>query len=260
MHKEMKELGHGQMIPCICLTIEKINDTEKELINQKENNDSIPKNILTTFLNKCKDKDILKNNIKLGDKNIKNDIILNDNNHCIMLSFEQILHELLLSYSKNKNIKCISYESKKNILKQIKLDFNRMEIKLNSKKCKRLKSLRKNILKFKEIEHSIMSSVYYLILIFCTQASFFYQYQILHDIFTNLDHHIHIVPTDDDKPTIDIIINNECIDMIFNKKFKYVNVETNDLLANFNTYMMVSIPLAAGSEELIYVNWFKDDI
>ena len=106
-------------------------------------------------------------------------------------------------------------------------------------------------MKFESYTINITQNVYWLILLLCTQASFFNPFFILHDLYTIEDLNIYIIQ-DTDTPIIDIIDNNTCIEIIFQKKFLYKNIDTREIITTFYTFIVIKITLHQTTDGYIF--------
>jgi hypothetical protein len=96
-----------------------------------------------------------------------------------------------------------------------------------------------------------MFTVYYLIQILCTQASFYYPFSVVHNIYTLPEAGIHIIPCTD-YPNINIIENTDSVDIIFKKIFKYTDINSDQVMTKFHTYMVITINLAEEQNGYIF--------
>ena len=125
---------------------------------------------------------------------------------------------------------------------QLKLDFPRMKLYINSISCSTIDKLCKSVSKLSCYKNNIVKNVGDLILLFCTQASFFYPLNVLYTKFINNDQNIHIVDGKD-CPKINIIDWDDHIDIVFIKSFHYVDVDANTIIFKFRTCTIVTINL-----------------
>lgn len=172
----------------------------------------------------------------------KTKILSTHYNFCVEFDMDKIINELLASYSTKKNGVYIYPETKLNIIDQIKLDFPRMEIYFNSIKCNTINQFNNHIMKFNNYSHDVMESIYYLLIMFCTQASFYYPFSIIHNIYTFHDSGIHVTPAKD-YPCINIVAYSTSIEIIFKKTFQYTNINTSEIITKFYTFMVITINL-----------------
>jgi len=243
IQQEIINVGNDNIIlPCRCISIaNKNNCTEQQSQFQKyfiNKHNNLYKycnslNIINTIF-------FSQNDLELGTNRTK--ILETDHNFCILLDTDKLIKETFLSYANDKTITTMNMESCTNIVAQLLLDFPRMELYTNGKLCCTISELNDSISKFEVYHHNIMISVYYLIILLCTQSSFFYPFSIIHNIYTLEDLGIYILPHDD-YPNINIIHNHTSIDMVFKKTFKYVNINSNEIITKFHTFMVITINL-----------------
>lgn len=194
---------------------------------------------------------IIFNDMDLEREKNKNKILSTHSSFCIMFTMDKIIKEILTSFTSNKKINYVDIEAIRNIENQIKLDFPRMEIYFGSKKCVSFNKFIDKISKYNKYSHNMMYSVYYLILMFCTQASFFYPFNTIHNIYTNSDNDIHIIPSED-FPKIYIVDNKTSIDIIFKNIFKYTNINSDEIITRFHTFMVITIKLIEKHNRYIF--------
>lgn len=126
-----------------------------------------------------------------------------------------------------------------NYINQFNLDFPRMEILYNSIKCDRSLFF-ENILRYKNIFHPFLNNLMNLIIMLSTQASFFYLFKYLHDIYTISDSNLYITQNND-YPIINIIDKIDKIFIIYRKTFLYTNLEKN--ITKINGYMIINFDI-----------------
>lgn len=157
---------------------------------------------------------------------------------CVLFPMNKIIKEILFSYSVNN-----SYTNTKiNIDNQIMMDFPRMKFNYNSKKCNSLYEFKTRLFKFRKYSHEIMLTLDNLIIMLCTQALFFYPFNVIHNIYTLPESNIYVMPIDD-HPNINIIDNNTTVTIVIKKIFGYKNIDTDDIITKFHTFMTITIDL-----------------
>ncbi|XWV24606.1 putative ORFan [Tupanvirus deep ocean] len=172
----------------------------------------------------------------------KNQIMTSHTNFCVMFNMEKVISEILHSYLINKSINYMDTPTKEKILEQITIDFPRMEIRYNNKKCKTIFEFKTHIEKYNSFAHDTMFTLYYLIIMLSTQASFYYPFNAVHSVYSLPDTGIHILPSDD-YPLVNIIDNGDSVDIIFKKVLRYFNINSQETITKFHTYMVISIDL-----------------
>lgn len=163
-------------------------------------------------------------------------------NYCVIFQLDTLIKEMIVSYSPDNQFKHLTDEIKQNILKQIELDFPRMEIYINSIKCCYVEHLLSWFSKFQNYQHYLVGNIYQLLILLCTQTSFFYSFSTLYQIYYNPGSNIHIIPITD-YPIINIVDNITTIDLYYKKFYKYLDIISEEIIYKIYTYMHFSIDL-----------------
>ncbi|MEM0353973.1 MAG: hypothetical protein QXW79_00190 [Thermoplasmata archaeon] len=266
-------------IPCQRLCIENVepdfsdfwpDSNQKSIYEQKnsENLESIHDNDFFILQNLSEKKDICSELDEIIPKLSRRDIIafhqydLEKNyvkqkilsmncGFCVVLSVNKIIEEILISYSTNKQLELFMSDStKKNILNQVIIDFPRCDVYLNHRKCENIMDLFSFCGMFRKYIHLPSRNVENLLLMLATQASFYYPFSIVNNIYTNPTSGLHVISsTTNDVPLIDIVNNNGSIDVIFKKNFGYINIKSNKTVKKkFYTFMILTIDLIDRSD------------
>ena len=257
-------IGVGSIIiPCNCLTIERnvcsiptINSKPDSIARLRNNFSiktiSVPESIVNNFLQNDLDFDdtmVIYRDTDLQKEDIKKQIISIDYNFCVLFSMHKIIKEILLSYTDNDNEieytanAILTPESKENILKQIDIDFPRLNISTNSVRCTNKEDFIVFCAKFANYKHPIMENLAYLLLMLSTQASFYYPFNFVNNIYNSPDTGIHVTSTGD-YPYIDIVDNGTSVDIVFKKVFKAIKIDDDEeLISKFHTFMLLTIDL-----------------
>ena len=149
-------------------------------------------------------------------------------NLIIYLPFEKILSETINIY-KNGNIN-------ENLINQLEVDYNRMYIMINDHHYDNHTDYLKCINNYCDRKLRIDN----ILLLLSNQGSFYYQHHVLHNIYSNeYLNNIHIIQKND-IPTIIINIDNK-LRILFKKKFKLLNTNTQEVINEFNTYLYIKI-------------------
>ncbi|XWV25842.1 hypothetical protein QJ857_gp1242 [Tupanvirus soda lake] len=185
---------------------------------------------------------IILNDEELNNEDIKNKIMTSHTNFCVMFNMEKVISEILHSYLIDKSINYMDNVTKEKILEQITIDFPRMEIRYNNKKCESIFEFKTSIEKYNRFAHDTMFTLYYLIIMLSTQASFYYPFNAVHSVYSLPDTGIHILPYDD-YPLVNILDNGDSVDIIFKKVLRYFNINSQETVTKFHTYMVISIDL-----------------
>lgn len=179
--------------------------------------------------------------IYLQKKEVVDYILSHNYNFKIVLSVKTVVDELLESYrEKYETDTCNSLI--KNIMSQIKIDFPRMDVYYNNVKLDDLNIFLSKIGKFKTCETLTTKSLYYLLIMLCTQASFYYPYKLLSDLYTRHENNMCILSSND-TPLINLIEKNENISIVLKKIVKYKNIDKNVLITNIHTFTTFNITL-----------------
>ena len=247
------------IIPTIAVEQNKINIITKEILTQTNNDSYLPKCILNSFgqniLNKI-NMDLTSSIIILTDSDLdleenKVKILSCHANFCINFCMDKIISELLLSYSVNKTIDYMDNVTKDKILEQIDIDFPRMELYYNNKKCETLYHFKSSIEKFNQYVHNKLYTLYYLIIMLCTQASFYYPFSVIYNIYSLPETDIYILSSDD-FPYVNVVDNGTNIVIVFRKIFKYFNIGTERTITKFHTFMVITIDLVEEKNGYIF--------
>ena len=223
---------------------------QNEILIQTDNNCYLPKCVLDSFgkniLNKI-NMDLPSSVIIISDNDLdleenKTKILSCHSNYCINFSMDKIIPELLFSYSVNKTINYMDNATKDKILEQINIDFPRMELYYNNKKCESLYHFKSSIEKFNQYSHDKLYTLYYLIIMLCTQASFYYPFSTIYNIYSLPETDIFVL-SDDDFPYVNVVDNGTNVEIVFRKIFKYFNIRTEQTITKFHTFMVITIDL-----------------
>ena len=230
--------------------------------------------ILNMLLN-INEKTISFYHIELSNSATKNKIISNNYNYRILFQTIVIVREIIQSYCKNK-LNYLTNETKNTILQQISLDLPRMIINFSSPQnvksfnINSIQELHNAISKYEAYAIDTTYNVYWLILLLCTQASFFYPYFLLHNLYTMEELDLFIMQ-DPGYPIIDIIDDGIAIDIVFQKTFSYKNINTKNILTKFHTFIVITINLHETNDGYIFygkkygsynsstIYWIKDN-
>lgn len=209
-----------------------------------------PINFIMKSLLNINENNLVLNYYELMRTENKTKILSSNSNCCVIFSILSNIREIISSYSQNKVFN-ITLNIKNNILHQIRLDFPRMIINFGREKVLTLAELYKKIDRFEKYSINIVQNVYWLILTLCTQASFYYLYSVLYELYTIEDLNLHILQ-DQSYPIINIIDNQSSLDIIFYKSFIYKDIGTHETVSIFNTFMVVVIDLQETNDGYIF--------
>lgn len=188
---------------------------------------------------------------QLHIKSVKHSIMVSDTNCCINFTPTIFIKELMHSYSKNKDT-YITTDTKESIMYQILLDFHRMIIRFNSVQITSPDILQNKLDMFQKYCVNPVHNIYWLLLLLCTQASFFYSYFLLHSIYTVEDIDMYILQ-DSEYPIIDIIhIKPNTITVIMQKNFNYKNILNHNIESVFKTYVVINIDLCTTADGYVF--------
>ncbi|AYV85464.1 MAG: hypothetical protein Satyrvirus18_1, partial [Satyrvirus sp.] len=221
------------------LCIKRKNDEQCCPPNDVDNGLQISSNILQINFND----DMLVYSInELENEEHRIKILSSNCNFCVVFCIDDVIDEIASSYIINKS-NYLTYESKNNILKQLMLDFPRMEISINSIKCTNFQYLLMWLSKFKGYYYDRVENVYYLLMMLCTQTSFYYSYNVIQSIYSLHDMDIHVISSSTDRPLVNITDNGTSIDVTFKKIFNYSSTFTNKVFTKFHTYFAMNFDL-----------------
>lgn len=193
----------------------------------------------------------------LKNRNIVSQISTADHYYRIILPFNKIVNELQKSYNRKLDKPLVVNNILKNIISQISLDFSRMEVFLNGSKCASTSELYDYISKYVTSKHSKFQSVYYLIIMFCTQAPFYYPFNVIRDIYSMPDTNLHVVASKD-FPNISLSSNKNSVSITIKKNFLLLDVLTNECITKFHTRMLIMIDLINNRDKCT-IYWKKED-
>lgn len=190
----------------------------------------------------------------LQNKSCCQEILQLDCNFCVWFNMDNIIREILKSYSRKKKYITIDDKIIDDINKQLYMDFDRLELYLNSERCSRdifLKFCRK----YQKYHHPVMRNMENLLIMLSTQSSFYYSYSVVNKIYADPDKGIHVVSTTDymeklpspkknDNPVVEIIDNGMEVDMIFKKLYTIIDVNNEKIINQYETVMVFTIKLA----------------
>lgn len=221
--KNISIIGNNPyVIPCKYITYEKKN-VKYENYDISQNNDNLP----------------IFNESELADSIIKNKIFLLRAPYCILVYSNTMIKEILDSYKCDQNY--LSYDNKCTILKQISLDFPRMKLHYNSILCKNEDELYSSIQYFNKYFYGSIS-LFFIILVLCTQATFSYPFNFINSIYTIEKSNIYVLPLND-YPYINIIDNTNYINIILKKSFHLVDINSKKIFNKFHTFFIITIDL-----------------
>jgi hypothetical protein len=170
---------------------------------------------------------------------------------CVHFEMERIIKEILNSYLVDKSLDHMDNDAKNRILEQFDIDFPRMILCYDSIRCNSISEFKTKIEKFDKFGHIVTYTLYYLIVMLCTQASFYYPFSILHNIYTLHDIGIHILP-DEDYPFVNIIDNKTHLNIIFKKVMKYFDINTQKIITKIHTFMIIRIEMEEEANGYIF--------
>lgn len=273
-------LGNNPLsIKCRCISIEKNNNNDKYDGNNNNitgnavgdhdlNNDIYEPYDPNNDENDDKMEIICLNDGDLDSYGIRESVLQTLANFCVVISGEKIVKEILASYQGNNEH--FDDEIRKKIYDQMMLDFPRMVLQFGGTKCNDFEEFKQKISIYQKYHHKLLGTLYWLLMMLCTQASFYYPYNIITNIYTLNDLDIYILPSPDDYPLVNIVFNNDCIDISFEKSFVFRNINNNDIITNFHTVQKMKIALfrmpdgyifcgeKCGQCENAVVYWTKD--
>lgn len=180
---------------------------------------------------------------------IRNKILSSHKYYCITFNSNVFINE---SYNSYKNT---------NIYKQFCIDFPRTNLLFNNSKCDNISAFLSNINKFKKYKHYVLDSCYDLIILLCTQTTFFYSFNIIHELYSIRDTNLFVL-SDNDRPII--CVNTSIpkqIEILFNKNMKLINIQLEKSILLFYTTIKIIINLDEQNSNLsdnINIYWTKN--
>ena len=180
----------------------------------------------------------------------KTDILANNYNYGIIFDVDKTIMEIFGSYC-DYILNCLDNPTRIKIFDQFLIDFPRMQLYINFYKCESINLFQNLMSKYKQYSHSILKTVFDLIVMLCTQASFYYPYNIVHTLYSLPKYEIYVIPSTD-PPCINIIENTSSIEIIFKKMFKFFDTKTEKTLLHFSTYFVVTIDLVSIPDGYIF--------
>ena len=180
----------------------------------------------------------------------KTDILANNYNYGIIFDVDKTIMEIFGSYC-DYILNCLDNPTRIKIFDQFLIDFSRMQLYINFYKCESVNLFQNLMSKYKQYSHSILKTVFDLIVMLCTQASFYYPYNIVHTLYSLPKYEIYVIPSTD-PPCINIIENTSSIEIIFKKMFKFFDTKTEKTLLHFSTYFVVTIDLVSIPDGYIF--------
>lgn len=177
-------------------------------------------------------------------------ILTTECNCRVIYQASTILKEIIDSYSKS-NERYISLGTKRIITKQFSLDFPRMIVNYNYQQIDSIEEFHHKITKYEPYTMDITHNLYWFIITLCTQATFFYSYFLLHNLYTIDDENLFVMQ-DHGFPVIDIIDDKSHIDLVFHKIFLCKNIETKEIITKFCAFIHVSVNLFESSDGYIF--------
>lgn len=144
-------------------------------------------------------------------------------NYCAFFPPTPTIIDLMQSFKENS------------IAHQLAIDFPRMRIYLNTKQCAKLSELYQFI-------RDLPASLLLIVLMMCTQVSFFYPFDLLYRLYTDHDFDLHIIH--DNSPTMINIVRKEGeLLLIFYKTFLLIDTTSKDTVDKLGTYMVISVTM-----------------
>lgn len=128
-----------------------------------------------------------------------------------------ITSEVLASFSSNQSV--FNTNTRDAIIQQFAIDFPRMVVCTSMSQIHTtIDHFKRSIQRYIDVPHSTLYRGYYLLLMLCTQATFYYNLSILTELYSNHMLGIHVV-AGCDAPIIHLIDHYTHIDLLFIKNF-----------------------------------------
>lgn len=197
-------------------------------------------------------------NSELSKTHIRETILTSHYYYRAIFFPDTLINEILLSYAEKNKI--FNNEFKEKILYQFLIDFPRMKICYNNVVCSSVNIFKEIISKYTTYQYNCTETAYYLIIMLCTQATFFYPYNLLHDIYGLPDTNIFIIQGND-HPSINLIENKNKLTLYFFKSFNYIDINNKDIpIMSFHTCIKASIKFKDNNAicKNIEIFWYKN--
>lgn len=166
-------------------------------------------------------------------KNICNKQICKHESFYVSIDGNEFLTDIINSYI-DKQSKIVK------VCNQVKIDIPRMCVKINNKPIKNFDNFIKKINNFENIKHDTLCNLTELILVLTTQASFYCQFEIINNLYSNVNTKTSVISSTD-QPLIDILISHNTIDFLFKKNFECIDVNNENIIYKFCTFLKITI-------------------
>ena len=175
------------------------------------------------------------------------------------LNSSLFINHLRKSFANNSIHDRMTNMIRDNVLNQFKVDYDRMIVKINNERYKTIDDFKKKIEKYICFKYEPTYRLYYLIIMICTQSSFYDMYDIIDRIYTDKNSSDNIVISSEDSPVIELFTKDNKLDIVVKKGFKLINTQnpSQETTRTFKSLMYIRIkfsvePNKAYEEGTIY--------
>lgn len=153
----------------------------------------------------------------------------------VAFPIDKIINEILDSYGDCN----VNPDKIRKIHNQLSIDYHRMKIYYNSVMYRTVESYLFMIKKLKNVPHTILPSLYHALIMFSTQAPFYYHFSILNNLLDNQEN-VYLIQ-DSEPATVEIIHRDNHINLILRKSFKRINVRTDIVYDKYDVSMIIDL-------------------
>jgi hypothetical protein len=186
----------------------------------------------------------------LDNPRIRSWIVASCTKFCVLLNSDAIVQEILDSYAGCKNINYLEYKNKARLYHQLEVDFPRMKLHVNSVVSLGIDHFINAIEKYNKYSYQYYN-VFYLVMMLCTQATFYYPFTILNNLYSLPDQGMHILPADD-WPYVNVVENNNHISIILKKTFRLFDINAKKVMIRYHIFMIITIDLLSEPDGYIF--------
>lgn len=174
-----------------------------------------------------------------NDIDIEDDEFLSNDNNIVIFNYDALVSELAEQYPDNKELS--SFE---NIAKQLLIDHPRLALYINDKYNNNLAELLIKLHRYQKYMYngSGIKNASELVLALCTQYTFYHASRALTRLYSDPDNN-QFVFQHTDRPKVKINFYPDHIDIIYRKIYKLIDMDTQLILATYETITLVTINL-----------------
>jgi hypothetical protein len=188
---------------------------------------------------------------EISSKTPPNKIYHND--FYILMNLNEIIREIGNSYQTHGS-------RVRNIMKAIEVDFPRMKIFYNRGQITNIITLFTKLLPYRAVSHEMISTLYEVLIMLCTQASFYYSYKVIHEFFNDPEYNLSVIQHTD-SPSVDILITNpRVIQLMFKKSYKLIDTVHKRTIYIYHTCFMMTFNLDDPAQNNALLYWLTEKI